>query len=157
MTALENLQGHLRAFMEAEGLTQAALAERMGVSAPWLNQVLNGTRGTRIPTLEAAAARVGLSLADLFTPAKTHEQDVTSSDSPTGIDSRNPKETGEETHGTSVVEAGSLRRENARLRARILEHAEFIRDAADAIADFAAHTSNADNVSGHRGRKSDSS
>lgn len=72
MSALQNFQEHVRAYMAENEMTQAALAESVGVSEAWLSQVLSGKRGSRIQTLERVAEKMGKrGLSELFGPATT--------------------------------------------------------------------------------------
>jgi transcriptional regulator with XRE-family HTH domain len=67
MSALDNLKGHVRAYIKEHKVTQVAIAKRAGLSGPWLSQVLSGTRGSPVPTLEKFAAGIGYELWQLFT------------------------------------------------------------------------------------------
>lgn len=51
---------------KAKGLTQAALAEKVGISRVGLSKALNGN--TTIGTLEKVAAALGVEVVELFAP-----------------------------------------------------------------------------------------
>lgn len=52
-----------------KGITQTALAEKMGISRVGLSKAINGN--TTIQTLEKIAAALGVDLMDLFAPKET--------------------------------------------------------------------------------------
>jgi transcriptional regulator with XRE-family HTH domain len=57
---------HLRARREARGLTQAQLAERVGVSENYLSAVERGVKVPTLETLEQLAKGVGVEPGDLL-------------------------------------------------------------------------------------------
>lgn len=52
-----------------KGITQTALAEKMGISRVGLSKAINGN--TTIQTLEKIASALGVDLMDLFAPKET--------------------------------------------------------------------------------------
>ena len=52
-----------------KGITQTALAEKMGISRVGLSKAINGN--TTFQTLEKIAAALGVDLMDLFAPKET--------------------------------------------------------------------------------------
>ena len=58
----------VRAFRKEKGMTQTALAEKIGISRVGLSKAINGN--TTIQTLEKIAEALGVEVAELFTPTK---------------------------------------------------------------------------------------
>lgn len=52
-----------------KGITQTALAEKMGISRVGLSKAINGN--TTVQTLEKIAAALGVDLIELFAPKET--------------------------------------------------------------------------------------
>jgi transcriptional regulator with XRE-family HTH domain len=66
---------HLRAWRKHRGLTQAELAQAMGISRPYLTKVERGDRRYDQSILEAAASALGCTVDDLIArdPAESAE------------------------------------------------------------------------------------
>lgn len=56
----------VRALRNLHGLTQEALAERVGFRASYVSQIENGAKGATLETLAAIAAALGMTLSELF-------------------------------------------------------------------------------------------
>jgi transcriptional regulator with XRE-family HTH domain len=63
---LRKLGLRVRELRTLQGLTQEALAERVGFRASYFSQIENGTKGATIDTLAAIAAALGMTLSELF-------------------------------------------------------------------------------------------
>ena len=63
---LHKLGLRIRALRTSHGLTQEALAERVGFRASYVSQIENGAKGATIETLAAIAAALGMTLSELF-------------------------------------------------------------------------------------------
>src|ERR1700738_4939412 len=59
-TALLEVAGQLLQRMKALGISQKALAEKMGAKAPFVNRVLSGRHNVTIETLSTAAHALGM-------------------------------------------------------------------------------------------------
>ena len=68
--AMNNFRVNLRAAMERRNLSQRAVAERMGVTHPFINRVLVGKADPTIPFAEKIADAVGCELSDLISPSR---------------------------------------------------------------------------------------
>lgn len=65
-TANEWARANVKELMEVRRMTQAQLAERLGVSQPWLSKRITGTTEFQLGDLDAIGAVFGLSPADLL-------------------------------------------------------------------------------------------
>lgn len=63
---LRKLGQRVRELRTSRGLTQEALAERVGFRASYFSQIESGTKGATIDTLAAVAAALGVTLSELF-------------------------------------------------------------------------------------------
>jgi len=63
---LRKLGLRVRELRTAHGLTQAALAERVGFRASYFSHIENGVKGATVETLAAIAAALGVTLSELF-------------------------------------------------------------------------------------------
>ncbi len=63
---LHKLGLRVRALRTSHGLTQEALAERMGFRAAYISQIENGAKGATLETLAGIAAALGMTLSELF-------------------------------------------------------------------------------------------
>jgi transcriptional regulator with XRE-family HTH domain len=128
MSALENFQQNVRAYMNEKGLTQTALADEIGVSDAWLSQVLSGARGLRIPTLEKVAAKMGgRSLSDLFKVPVQESTGRSRSVTPVPTESTSTQTPGDVDHVAQarlLEENTRLAKENVALRVALDELAD---------------------------------
>ena len=58
----------LAACREAAGLSQAQLAERCGISGPYLSMIENGRKQPSAPVAQRLAEQLGVLLADIARP-----------------------------------------------------------------------------------------
>jgi transcriptional regulator with XRE-family HTH domain len=63
---LHKLGLRVRELRTSRGLTQEALAERVGFRASYFSQIENGAKGATLETLAAIAAALGITLSELF-------------------------------------------------------------------------------------------
>jgi len=63
---LHKLGLRVRALRTSHGLTQEALAERLGFGASYVSQIESGAKGATLDTLAAIAAALGMTLSELF-------------------------------------------------------------------------------------------
>lgn len=63
---LRKLGGRVRELRVSQGLTQGALAERVGFKASYFSHIENGVKGATVETLAAVAAALGVTLSELF-------------------------------------------------------------------------------------------
>ncbi len=63
---LHKLGLRVRALRTLHGLTQEALAERVGFRAAYVSQIENGAKGATLETLAGIAAALGMTLSELF-------------------------------------------------------------------------------------------
>lgn len=68
--ARENVAANVRALREARGLTQAALAERLGIETRHQQQLESGDSAPGFDLLVDLAAELGVAVGDLFAPAR---------------------------------------------------------------------------------------
>lgn len=66
MDLAEQVGGRIRELRAARGLTQAALAEVIGVTPEQISRIERGTREPRFATLQRMADALGVRVADLF-------------------------------------------------------------------------------------------
>lgn len=64
----ETLIRNLRFLMDREGLSEAALAKRSGVSQKGINKILNGESAPTLDTVDKLSAAFGLNLWHLIMP-----------------------------------------------------------------------------------------
>lgn len=60
----------IKVWREYRGLTQPALAEKAGISAPYLSQLETGKRSGSVEVLSAIASALSLTLEDILPPVK---------------------------------------------------------------------------------------
>ena len=63
---LAKLGLRVRALRTLHGLTQEALAERVGFRASYVSQIESGAKGATLETLAAIAAALGMTLSELL-------------------------------------------------------------------------------------------
>lgn len=66
--ALDRLKQTINQRIAEMGISQGEFARRMGHEPPWASALLNGKRGTPIPTLGRIAKLLGLDISELFGP-----------------------------------------------------------------------------------------
>lgn len=66
MTAAERLSANLRAEMVRLGLTQAEFAAHLGITQPFVSELMSGKKGVSLPVLDQCAAKLKMDVAALF-------------------------------------------------------------------------------------------
>lgn len=67
MSAADLLAARVRAYLDAEGISQEEFARRLGVSQGNVSQILNRVRGTPLSKIDLLAETMQLPVAELFT------------------------------------------------------------------------------------------
>lgn len=74
MKALQNFRTNVRHALDELDISQTSLAEKSGITRPYLNRILQGQHEPSLTTCEAIADAIGQSLAALLdSPKKFRE------------------------------------------------------------------------------------